>query len=168
MTPAQQGLTEAFLIIPFHCYSQAKIAASAGAWCASGIDGTRRMHPPWRRVSYSQQHECCVPTTDDDGRTHHDRTASVLGGSTRGGPAVFLTLVLGTAPAVAARDRTAPTTPAILRVASTLSYQVALAWDPSTDTSGALFYRVVAINGATSTVPQTHTPTEPIGFRRTK
>ncbi len=82
--------------------------------------------------------------------------------------AVVLTLVLSTAPAVAVRDRTAPTTPANLRVTSTMSYQLALAWDPSTDNAGALSYRVVASNGATSTVPQTHTATEPSGFRRTK
>ena len=58
---------------------------------------------------------------------------------------------------MAARDRTPPTKPTNLRVTSTTSYQVSLAWNPSTDNSGTFSYRVVVSNGATYTVPQTQT-----------
>jgi Fibronectin type III domain len=71
--------------------------------------------------------------------------------------AVILSLVLGISPALAAGDRTPPTKPANLRVTSTTSYQVLLAWNPSTDNSGTFSYRVVVSNGATYTVPQTQT-----------
>jgi hypothetical protein len=68
--------------------------------------------------------------------------------------ALFLSLVLGTSPALAARDRTPPTRPTNLRVTSTTSYQVSLAWNPSTDNSGTFSYRVVVSDGATYSVPQ--------------
>jgi hypothetical protein len=71
--------------------------------------------------------------------------------------ALLLTLVLGTPPALAARDRTPPTRPTNLRVTSTTSYQVLLAWNPSTDNSGTFSYRVVVSDGADYTVPQTQT-----------
>ncbi len=71
--------------------------------------------------------------------------------------AVILSLVLGISPALAAGDRTPPTKPTNLRVTSTTSYQVLLAWNPSTDNSGTFSYRVVVSNGATYTVPQTQT-----------
>src|SRR5512144_3053384 len=70
---------------------------------------------------------------------------------------MVLVAVFGTSPVLAARDRTPPTKPANLRVTSTTSYQVSLAWNPSTDDSGTFSYRVVVSNGATYTVPQTQT-----------
>jgi chitodextrinase len=63
----------------------------------------------------------------------------------------------GTSPALAARDRTPPTKPTNLRVTSMTSYQVTLAWNPSTDNSGTFSYRVVVGNNGTYTVPQTQT-----------
>jgi len=52
--------------------------------------------------------------------------------------AILLVLVsaFGTSPALAARDLTPPTRPTNLRVTSITSYQVSLAWNPSTDNSG--------------------------------
>jgi chitodextrinase len=70
---------------------------------------------------------------------------------------VVLASLFGTSPALAARDRTAPTRPTNLRATSVTSYQVSLAWDPSTDNSGAFSYRVVVSDGSTYTVPQTQT-----------
>lgn len=70
---------------------------------------------------------------------------------------VVLLSILGTTPALAARDRTPPTRPTNLRVTSKTSYQVALAWNASTDNSGTFSYRVVMSNGGTYTVPQTQT-----------
>lgn len=70
---------------------------------------------------------------------------------------VVLLSVFGTSPVLAARDRTPPTKPTNLRVTSMTSYQVLLAWNPSTDNSGAFSYRVVGSDGATYTVPQTQT-----------
>ena len=71
--------------------------------------------------------------------------------------ALALTLVLGAAPAVAALDKTPPTKPTNLRVTSTTAYYVSLAWNPSTDNSGTLSYRVWVSYGQTYTVPQTQT-----------
>jgi hypothetical protein len=71
--------------------------------------------------------------------------------------ALLLTLVLGASPALAARDRTPPTKPTNLRVTSVTSYNVSLAWNPSTDNSGTFSYRVVGSDGATYTVPQAQT-----------
>jgi hypothetical protein len=70
--------------------------------------------------------------------------------------ALFLTLVLGISPALAA-DRTPPTKPTNLRVTSTTSYNVSLAWNPSSDSSGTFSYRVWVSYGQTYTVPQTQT-----------
>jgi chitodextrinase len=70
---------------------------------------------------------------------------------------VVLVLLLGTSPALAARDRTPPTRPTNLRVTSITSYQVQLAWNPSTDNSGSFSYRVVLGNNGTYTVPQNQT-----------
>jgi chitodextrinase len=70
---------------------------------------------------------------------------------------VLLVSVFGTSHALAARDRTPPTKPTNLRVTSTTSYKVSLAWNPSTDNSGVFSYRVVVSNGGTYTVPQTQT-----------
>jgi hypothetical protein len=71
--------------------------------------------------------------------------------------ALVLSLVLGTSPALAARDRTSPTKPSNLRVTSATSYNVSLAWNPSTDNSGTFSYRVVVSNGAAYAVPQSQT-----------
>jgi chitodextrinase len=65
----------------------------------------------------------------------------------------ILMSVFGTAPALAARDRTPPTKPTNLRA----THNVTLAWDPSTDNSGAFSYRVFVSYGSTYTVPQTQT-----------
>jgi chitodextrinase len=56
--------------------------------------------------------------------------------------ALVLTLVLGASPALAARDRTPPTTPTNLHVTATTENSVTLAWDASTDNSGNFSYRV--------------------------
>jgi chitodextrinase len=69
----------------------------------------------------------------------------------------LLVSLFGVTPALAARDRTPPTRPTNLRVTSTTSYQVSLAWNPSTDNSGSFSYRVVVSDGATYTLPQTQT-----------
>jgi chitodextrinase len=70
--------------------------------------------------------------------------------------AVLVSLI-GASPAFAARDRTPPTRPTNLRVTSVSSYNVSLAWNPSTDNSGSFSYRVVISDGSTYTVPQTQT-----------
>jgi hypothetical protein len=70
---------------------------------------------------------------------------------------VALVAAYGASPALAARDRTPPTKPTNLRVTSLSSYQVALAWNPSTDNSGIFSYKVVVSDGSTYTVPQTQT-----------
>jgi chitodextrinase len=67
---------------------------------------------------------------------------------------VLLMSVFGTSTALAARDRQAPTKPTNLRVTSLTSYQLALAWNPSTDNSGSFSYEVVISDGSTYTVPQ--------------
>lgn len=56
--------------------------------------------------------------------------------------ALVLMLVLGVSPAMAARDRTPPTTPTNLRVTATTSYTVSLAWTPSQDDGPYVFYTV--------------------------
>jgi fibronectin type III domain protein len=63
----------------------------------------------------------------------------------------------GTSTALAAGDRQAPTKPTNLRVTSLTSYNLSLAWNPSTDNSGSFSYKVVVGNGSTYTVPQTQT-----------
>ena len=70
---------------------------------------------------------------------------------------VLLVSLFGTAPALAAGDRQAPTKPTNLRVTSLTSYKLSLAWNPSTDNSGSFSYKVVVSDGATYTVPQTQT-----------
>jgi chitodextrinase len=56
--------------------------------------------------------------------------------------ALVLTLVLGASPALAARDRQAPTQPTNLHSTAITATSVALAWNPSTDNSGNVTYRV--------------------------
>jgi len=70
---------------------------------------------------------------------------------------VLLLSVFGISPALAARDRTPPTKPTNLRVTSLTSYNLSLAWNPSTDNSGSFSYKVVISDGATYTLPQTQT-----------
>lgn len=70
---------------------------------------------------------------------------------------IVLVVTLGTSPALAARDRTPPSRPTNLHVTSVTSYQVSLAWSPSSDNSGIFSYRVVMSNGGTYAVPQTQT-----------
>jgi chitodextrinase len=70
---------------------------------------------------------------------------------------VMLVSIFGTSPALAARDRTPPTKPTNLRVTSVTSYNVSLAWNPSTDNSGTFSYRIIVSDGATYTLPQTQT-----------
>ena len=74
--------------------------------------------------------------------------------------AVILALFMasfGISPALAARDRTAPTKPTNLRVTAKTAYSVSLAWDPSSDNSGTLSYKIWASYGQTWTVSQTQT-----------
>jgi hypothetical protein len=71
--------------------------------------------------------------------------------------ALALTMVLDVTPALAARDRTPPTRPTNLRVTALSAHRVTLAWNPSTDNSGTLSYRVWVSYGFTDTVPQTQT-----------
>jgi len=66
---------------------------------------------------------------------------------------VILMSALGASPALAARDRQAPTKPTNLRVTAVSSYNVSLAWNPSTDNSGTFTYRVVISDGSTYSVP---------------
>ena len=68
-----------------------------------------------------------------------------------------LVSVYGASPDLAARDRTPPTKPTNLRVMSVTSHHVTLAWDPSTDNSGTISYRVWVSYVFTHTVPQPQT-----------
>ena len=70
---------------------------------------------------------------------------------------MVLVSLFGVSPAVAAGDRKPPTAPSNLRVTSLTSYNLSLAWNPSTDNSGSFSYKVVVGNGSTYTVPQTQT-----------
>lgn len=65
-----------------------------------------------------------------------------------------LALGLGSPNAWAARDRTPPTTPTNLRVTSTTSYSVSLAWNPSTDNSGQFSYVICCAYSSSATVGQ--------------
>jgi chitodextrinase len=55
------------------------------------------------------------------------------------------------------RDRKPPTVPTNLRVTGVTAGSVSLAWNPSTDNSGQLSYRVLCSNNMTMTVPQSQT-----------
>jgi chitodextrinase len=76
----------------------------------------------------------------------------------------ILMSVFGTSPALAARDRKPPTKPANLRATSLTSYNVTLAWDPSTDNSGTFTYRLFVSWGTTTTLPQTQTTYRVLGL----
>ena len=55
---------------------------------------------------------------------------------------IVLALLLSTSPALAARDRTPPTQPTNLHTTAITATRVTLAWNPSTDNSGSVTYRV--------------------------
>jgi len=65
---------------------------------------------------------------------------------------VVLVMLLSTSPALAAKDRTAPATPTNLHVTATTQNSVSLAWNPSTDNSGSVSYRVQLVSTSTSKV----------------
>jgi len=71
--------------------------------------------------------------------------------------ALILLLAFTAFPALAARDRTAPTRPTNLRVTAVTSYSVTLAWNASTDNSGQLSYIICCAYNNSATVPQTST-----------
>ena len=66
---------------------------------------------------------------------------------------LVLALGLGVSPALAARDRTPPTTPKNLRVTGMTSYSVSLAWTPSTDNSGSVTYTICCAHTSSETFP---------------
>jgi chitodextrinase len=70
---------------------------------------------------------------------------------------LVLLSVFGVLPVFAAKDRTPPTKPTNLRVTETTSYNVTLAWNPSTDNSGSFSYKIWVSYGQTYTVSQTQT-----------
>jgi chitodextrinase len=55
---------------------------------------------------------------------------------------VVFVIIFGTSPAFAARDRRAPTAPTNLHATAMTQTSVTLAWNPSTDNSGPVTYRV--------------------------
>src|SRR4029450_2585752 len=65
---------------------------------------------------------------------------------------IVLSLLLSPSPVLAARDRTAPTTPTDLRTTAITATSVTLAWSPSTDNSGSVSYRVRLISPSTEKV----------------
>jgi chitodextrinase len=77
---------------------------------------------------------------------------------------VVLVSLFGTSTALAARDRKPPTKPTNLRATSLTSYNVTLAWDPSTDNSGTFTYRLFVSWGSTTTLPQTQTTYRVLGL----
>jgi chitodextrinase len=72
--------------------------------------------------------------------------------------AILVALVLGSAGALAeAADRQPPTAPKSLRVTGFAHYSVSLAWNASTDNSGALTYWIQCSNGYRMSVPMSRT-----------
>jgi chitodextrinase len=65
---------------------------------------------------------------------------------------IVLSLFLSPSPALAAKDRTPPTTPANLHTTAVTATSVTLAWNPSTDNSGSVTYRVQMVSPATERV----------------
>ena len=65
---------------------------------------------------------------------------------------IVLSLLLSPSPVLAARDRTAPTTPTDLHTTAITATSVTLAWNPSTDNSGSVSYRVHLISPSTEKV----------------
>jgi chitodextrinase len=66
---------------------------------------------------------------------------------------LVLVLILPASPALAARDRTPPTTPTNLRVTGMTPYSVSLSWNPSTDNSGSVTYTICCANVSSETFP---------------
>lgn len=66
---------------------------------------------------------------------------------------LVLALILPASPALAARDRTPPTTPTNLHVTAMTSYSVSLAWNPSSDNSGSLSYIICCSGTSSETFP---------------
>ena len=66
---------------------------------------------------------------------------------------LMLALALPASSAQAARDRTPPTTPSNLRVTGLTAYSVSLAWNPSTDNSGSVSYKICCANVSSETFP---------------
>ena len=62
---------------------------------------------------------------------------------------IVLALLLSTSPALAARDRTPPTQPTNLHTTAITATRVTLAWNPSTDNSGNVTYRVRMVSPST-------------------
>jgi len=67
---------------------------------------------------------------------------------------LFLSVIASTSASGAARDRAAPSKPTNLRVTSLTSHNVTLAWNPSSDDSGTLSYRLWVSYGFTYTLSQ--------------
>src|SRR5512134_1634780 len=65
--------------------------------------------------------------------TRTTRAATVL---------IVLSLLLNASPVLAGRDRSAPPTPTNLHTTAITTTSVTLAWNPSTDNSGSVTYRV--------------------------
>lgn len=65
--------------------------------------------------------------------TRTTRAATVL---------IVLSLLLNASPVLAGRDRSAPTTPTNLHTTAITQTSVTLAWNPSTDNSGSVTYRI--------------------------
>ena len=65
---------------------------------------------------------------------------------------VVLVSLFGTTPALAAPDRTPPTTPTNLHTTASTANSVTLAWNPSTDNSGKVTYRVQMVSPSTEKV----------------
>ena len=59
---------------------------------------------------------------------------------------IVLVLLLSPSPVLAAKDRSAPTTPTNLHTTATGTTSVTLAWNPSTDNSGSVSYRVQMVS----------------------
>lgn len=70
---------------------------------------------------------------------------------------LVVVLAFGASPAMAARDRTPPSTPTNLRVTATTAFSASLAWNASIDNSGVLSYVVHCSNGRNALLGQTST-----------
>src|ERR1044071_3722027 len=66
---------------------------------------------------------------------------------------VLVVMALTVSPALAAKDRTPPTTPTNLRVTGMTPFTVSLAWNPSTDNSGSVTYTICCANVSSETFP---------------
>jgi chitodextrinase len=65
---------------------------------------------------------------------------------------LVFSLFLSVSPVSAARDRTPPTKPTNLHVTAMTSYSVSLAWNPSTDSSGSITYKICCATTSSGTV----------------